>query len=106
MFPIAYAFFVSSLVASLAIRSLEAPSPGLMALLTLPLIAGLFDWIENALFLSLLKDTSSFSERLILLASVVASIKWFLILVPALAIVYHSVRRVAALVRRAAVDGR
>lgn len=99
LFPVAYAVFLSGLLAALAVRPWEAPRPSLIVLLALPFLAGFLDWIENASLLFLLRDTSDLSERLILLFSLAASIKWILILVSALAIGYHSVRRIAALVR-------
>ncbi len=99
LFPFAYAFFLSSLLALLAIKSSEEPGSGLIVLLELPFVAGFFDWIENALLLVLLGDTGNFSQPLVFLASVAASIKWLLILVSALAIIYYMVGKVVQLVR-------
>lgn len=105
LFPIAYSSFLSGLHGALAIRTAQEPSQGVTVLLALPIVAGLLDWIENGLLLMLLRDITSFSVPLVFLASTAASIKWILILVSALAIVYHSVRRIAAFARRSTVDG-
>ena len=99
LFPVAYAVFLSSLLAFLTVRPDGEPSPGLMLLLIQPFIAGLLDWVENISLLLLLRDTSNLSESLIFLASTVASFKWILILVSALAIIYHILRKVVALAR-------
>jgi hypothetical protein len=99
LFPVAYAIFLSSLLAWLAIRSDAEPSLGFIILLALPFVAGLFDWLENALLLVLLRDPSSFSQPLIFFSSIAASVKWILILVSVLAIVYYIFRKVVGLVR-------
>jgi hypothetical protein len=77
------------LLALLTVQSAGVLSSGLIVLLTLPFIAGLFDWAENILHLFLLRKTSNFSEPLIFLASTAASIKWSLVIVSVLAIIYH-----------------
>jgi hypothetical protein len=99
LFPIAYAVFLSSLLAWLAIRPDAELSPGLIILFVLPFLAGFFDWVENALLLFLLRDTGNFSQPFIFLASIAASIKWVLVLVCALAIIYNIFRKVVRLVR-------
>jgi hypothetical protein len=99
LFPFAYASFLSSLLAWLAIRPSQEPNTSLVRLLILPFIAGLFDWVENFSLLFLLRDSCGYSQPLIFFSSTVASMKWVLILVSVLAIVYHIVRRVIELIR-------
>ncbi len=99
LFPFAYAPFLSSLLAWVARRSCGEPSTRLIALLSLPFIAGLLDWIENAFLLLLLRDVTSFAAPLVFLASAVSLAKWMLILVSVLAILYYILRRALELVR-------
>jgi len=99
LFPFAYALFLSSLLAWVARRSCGEPSTRLIALLSLPFIAGLLDWIENAFLLLLLRDVISFAAPLVFLASAVSLVKWTLILVTVLAIIYYILRRALELVR-------
>jgi len=94
LFPFAYVLLLSGLVAWLTRSSHEKPSAGLIALLSLPFIAGLLDWIENVFLLFRLRDVSSFAEPLVFLASAVSLAKWILILVTVLAIIYCILRRV------------
>lgn len=99
LFPFAYVLLLSGLVAWLTRSSHEKPSAELIALLSLPFIAGLLDWIENVFLLFLLRDVSSFAEPLVFLASAVSLAKSILILVTVLAIIYCILRRVLELVR-------
>ena len=87
-FPIAYALLLSSLIAVLTVKPGETPSRRQVTCFALPFIAGLFDWVENTLHLVLLRDPSNLSARLVLVASIAAAIKWGLVVLSILFILY------------------
>jgi len=87
-FPIAYALLLSSLIAILTVTPGETPSRRQVTCFALPFIAGLFDWVENTLHLVLLRDPSNLSARLVLVASIAAAIKWGLVVLSILFILY------------------
>lgn len=105
LFPCAYAVLLSSLLAWVAKGLYEEWPRGFVILLALPLVAGLLDWVENVLLLILLRDTSSFSAPMILVASAVSLVKWVLLLVSVLATVYHVLRRLGRFVRQSSNPG-
>jgi hypothetical protein len=86
LWAISYAVLFSSIIASVTIRHDQAPSPRILLLFALPLLAGLFDiFPENALYLLLLRNGSG-SAQLdhlpalpILVASIAATIKFALL---------------------------
>ena len=93
IFPIVYAVFFSSFIASLTSGSLEEPDQNAYLLFLLPFAAALFDWIENLLHLRLLKgvdtrmEIESLSQIQILAASIAASLKWALVLISLFSII-------------------
>jgi len=99
-FPIAYALLLSSLIAVLTVKPGETPSRLQVICFALPFIAGLFDWVENTLHLVLLRDPSNLSAPLVLLASIAAAIKWGLIAVSIVVILYLALRRIGLSPRR------
>jgi hypothetical protein len=93
LFPFAYSFLLSGLLGALALPPGDRPGRGLTLLLTFPFLAGVLDWLENGLQIFLLGQGSARSAFLILLSSTAAAMKWALLVVCALAIVYHLGRR-------------
>lgn len=93
LFPVAYAVLLASLLARLTFRPDRPPDRVRLALFTLPFVAALCDYLENALHLILLADPPVFPAGTVLLASVVAAIKWVLIGLSAAVIVLLLVRR-------------
>jgi hypothetical protein len=94
LFPIAYAFCLSSMLAWSRLEPREKPAPTLKLLLTMPFVGGAFDWAENGLHLFLLTDASDYSASLIFLASIAASVKWLLVGVAFVVSVSAAVHRV------------
>jgi hypothetical protein len=94
-FPLVYAIFLSSAVATLSTRRGEAPDAVKRALFVAPLLAVPFDYLENTLHLVLLSHTGHLAAGLILLASVAAAIKWGLIACAGAGIAYWFVRRLS-----------
>jgi hypothetical protein len=93
LFPLVYSLFLSGLLGALALPPGTQPGKGLTLLLTFPFLAGVLDWLENGLELFLLGQGSARSAFLVLLSSSAAAVKWALLVVCALAIVYHLGRR-------------
>ncbi len=100
LFPCAYAVLLSSLLAWVAKGLYEEWPRGFVPLLALPLVAGMLDWVENVLLLSLLRDTSSFWAPMILVASAVSLVKWLLLLVSTLTTVYRVLRQLGIFFRQ------
>ena len=95
VFPLVYAIFLSSAIATLGTRRGDTPAVAHRALFVLPYFAVPFDFLENTLHLILLRDPAHLAAGLILLASVAAAIKWGLIAISVAAIAYWFVRRVS-----------
>ena len=90
LFPFAYAFCLSSWLAWFSVRPGGEESRYLTILLTLPFVAGLFDWIENTSHLLVFRDIENPSGVLILLGAAAVSIKWAILLTfPVLGVIYY-----------------
>jgi hypothetical protein len=96
LFPFAYAGLLTGLLGRLALPSLGEPKLGLPILVTLPLVAGVLDWIENGLLIWLLGQGHYHGPILVFLMSMVSSFKWLLLLVSGAAIIYQLLRRIVA----------
>lgn len=93
LFPVAYAVLLASLLARLTAWPDRPPDRARLILFALPFVAALCDYLENALHLILLSDPPVFPAGTVLLASVVAAIKWVLIGLSAVVIVLLLIRR-------------
>jgi hypothetical protein len=93
LFPLVYAIFLSSAIATLSTRRGQPPAAAHRALFVLPFLAVPFDTLENTLHLVLLRDPAHLAAGVILVASVAAAIKWGLIACSAAAIAYWFVWR-------------
>ncbi len=93
VFPLVYAVFLASAVAVLTIHQPGAPLPLHRFWFVAPCAAVPFDYAENILHLIILRDTDHLSAPLILLASLAAAIKWTLLALVLLAVVYFFMRR-------------
>lgn len=89
IYPIMYAVFLSSSIALLTKKKHVDPSKFYIILFTLPILAGVLDWIENTLHLILLHDINNLSKLLIFLAAITASIKWSFALFSFIIIIYY-----------------
>ena len=89
LYAFLYALFLSSLIAYLSLKLNKKLSKTDQFFFFLPIIAGINDWIENSLHLIVLRDMKDFSENLIFAASVFASVKWSLVLLSILFILYY-----------------
>lgn len=95
-FPFAYGGLLIGLLGLLALPSSGEPKLGLSILLPLPLVAGGLDWLENGLLIWLLGEGHNHWPSLVLLMSTVSSIKWLLLLVSGVAVIYLLVKRIMA----------
>jgi hypothetical protein len=95
IFPLVYAVFLGSAVATLSTRRGNPPGVVHRALFVAPFLAVPFDYLENTLHLVLLSDTAHLAAGLILLASVAAAVKWGLIACAAAGIAVLFVRRLS-----------
>jgi two-component system phosphate regulon sensor histidine kinase PhoR len=84
---------LASLLARLTARPDRPPDRARLLLFALPFVAALCDYLENALHLILLADPPVFPAGTVLLASIVAAIKWVLIGFSAAVIVLLLFRR-------------
>lgn len=84
IYLIAYASFLASLTHYLASGSKFAS-----LFITLPILAGVLDAFENTFLLIQLSDTENINRRLVLSASVFASIKFGLIGISLISIIYY-----------------
>ncbi|MGC8786355.1 MAG: hypothetical protein ACP5Q1_02900 [Anaerolineae bacterium] len=101
-FPIVYASLLASLIALLT-HKLGKAFDKVTLFFTLPFVATLLDWVENALHLILLRNPDRFSPMLVLVASLAAAIKWGIIGFSALLVLYFLAQRIGArLLRRQA----
>jgi hypothetical protein len=96
LFPLAYAGLLTGLLGMLALPSSSEPKLGLSNLVTLPLVAGVLDWVENGLLIWLLGQGHYHGPSLVFLMSTISLIKWLLLLVSGAAISYHLLRRIVA----------
>ena len=96
LFPFAYAGLLTGLLGMLASPSSGEPKLGLSILVTLPLVAGVLDWIENGLLIWLLGQGHYHGPSLVFLMSTISLIKWLLLLVSGAAISYQLLRRIVA----------
>jgi hypothetical protein len=86
VFPIAYGVLLSSLFARLVAYSTAEPGPLILVIFLFPLVAGVFDWVENTLLVLLLcsvsglADLKALPEWPIWLASMAALFKFVLLL--------------------------
>ncbi len=102
LYPIAYAAFLAGLVAALRRERPQAPW---QAVFLMPMAAAILDYIENTLHLIILTDTAHLSAPLIALASVAAALKWGLIALVFLAILFSLVSRVWRAMRATTTGG-
>jgi hypothetical protein len=91
-FPVAYALLLSSLMAVLATRADGRCARLGHTTFALPWLAMVLDWLENALHLILLRDPGNLSATWVLVASVAATIKWALIAVTVLVLIFCLLR--------------
>lgn len=92
-FPFAYALLLSSLMSMLATRADGQCLRLGHATIALPWLAMVLDWLENTLHLILLRDPANLSATGVLVASVAAAIKWGLIAVTVLVLLFCLFRR-------------
>ncbi|MBC7260834.1 MAG: hypothetical protein H5T63_02375, partial [Chloroflexi bacterium] len=78
-FPLVYASLLASLIALLTHKLGRVLDKATLLFFTLPFVATLLDWVENALHLILLRNPDHFSPMLVLIASLAAAIKWGII---------------------------
>ena len=95
-FPFAYGGLLTGLLGLLALPRSGEPKLRHAILLPLPLVAGFLDWIENGLLIWLLGQSSNHSPTLVLLMSTISSIKWLLLLISGVVVIYQLVRRIIA----------
>ncbi len=93
LFPAAYACLLAGIIARL--NPAEETPPGRLprTLFAACFLAALSDYTENTLHLVILADPASLSAPLILLASIAAALKWALITIAFLAIIYYLVKK-------------
>ena len=96
LFPFAYAGLLTGLLGILALSSSGERKLGLSILVSLPLIAGVLDWIENGLLIWLLGQGHYHGPILVFLMSTISLIKWLLLLLSGAVIIYQLVRRTIA----------
>jgi hypothetical protein len=94
LFPFAYAGLLTGLLVLLAWPSSGAPKAVLSVLLPLPLVAGVLDWLENGLLIWLLGQDPYRWPTAVFVMSAISSIKWLLLLVSGLAVIYRVVKRI------------
>ena len=87
-FPVAYALLLSSLVAVLTRRAGKEASRSGRMLFGLPWLAMVLDWLENGLHLILLRSSGDLSGTLVWVASLAAAVKWGLIAVTVLGLIF------------------
>lgn len=96
IYPVAYSLALAGLLAWLTSRPNQAPARWQLTLFSLPLIAGLLDWVENSLHLLMLAVLhSSSSPVLVFIASLAAAIKWTFAAISILAILVLAALRTA-----------
>lgn len=97
IFPVIYSIFLASSIALLTTRLIGEPNRIHIILFSLPLFAGLLDWVENTFHIYLLADFSNItnqSSTLIFLSGIVALLKWSLVLFSLLVIFYYGCLRI------------
>lgn len=102
-FPLSYTLFWSAAIAFLLGRFLPCNSK-LMYISLLPFIAGLADWLENILILSMLFSYPKIINMVVVLASLMTNIKdlfmWISLLLIVLGLLLYVIRLVAKAVSR------
>jgi hypothetical protein len=96
LFPFAYAGLLTGLLGILALPPSGEPRLGLSILVTLPVAAGILDWLENGLLIWLLGPGHYHGPIPVFLMSTISLIKWLLLLVSGAAIIYQLVKRIIA----------
>ena len=86
IYPVAYSLALAGFIAWLTVRPNQPPTRWQLALFSLPLIAGLLDWVENTLHLLMLAVLHATPSALVFIASLAAAIKWTLAAISILAI--------------------
>jgi hypothetical protein len=95
-FPFAYGGLLTGLLGLLALPFSGEPKLRYSILLPLPLVAGVLDWLENGLLIWLLGQGHNHWPTLVLSMSTISSIKWLLLLVSGVAVIYKLVKRIMA----------
>jgi len=95
-FPFAYGGLLTGLLGLLAVPSSGEPKLRYAVLLPLPLVAGVLDWMENGLLIWLLGQGHNHWPTFVLLMSTISSVKWLLLLVSGVAVIYQLVKRLMA----------
>ncbi|MBM3180143.1 MAG: penicillin acylase family protein [Chloroflexi bacterium] len=95
IYPVAYSLALAGFIAWLTVRPNQPPARWHLTLFSLPLIAGLLDWVENTLHLVMLAVLHSTPFVLVFIASLAAAIKWTLAVISILAIFAFAVLRTA-----------
>jgi penicillin amidase len=86
IYPVAYSLALAGFIAWLTVCPNQSPARWHLILFSLPLIAGLLDWVENSLHLLMLAVLHATPSALVFIASLAAAIKWILAAVSILAI--------------------
>lgn len=76
IYALCYSIFFASILAVLILKKSKQNILKYKLIVYLPLIAGLFDWIENTLELLFINNSIEFSNILFFLHSIIASFKW------------------------------
>ena len=90
IFIVSYIWFLANLLGSL-LRSIDYERA--LTLFSIPIIAGVLDIIENTVFLHQLQNIDSLSGVLIFIASTAALIKFILIAITIILILYYLFRK-------------
>ena len=96
LFPFAYAGLLTGLLGMLALPSMGKPKPGISILVTLPLLAGVLDPVENGLLIWLLGQGHCQGPILVFSMSTISLVKWLLLLASGAAIICQLLRRIVA----------
>jgi len=81
LYPLAYSLALASLLAWETSPQNQAPRPWQLLLFSLPLLAGIFDYVENSLHLLMFAYLQTLPPVLVFLSALAASLKWALIAV-------------------------
>jgi hypothetical protein len=88
IYPLTYGLFFAGFLAFLALRKGAVLTKTHAFLCSLPILAIPFDYAENSLHIIMLSAGWIPDENLLLMASIASSIKWFLLALSALSIIY------------------
>lgn len=90
VFPLFYAFFLSSLIYSGVTTTTNVRSSWKISVMViLPFLACFFDWVENCYQIVQVLRMSSLPDWLFVMTSVVAMIKWLLLLITFCIVIYQ-----------------